>query len=959
MLRTALVALVLVAPAAAQLVPRGGGAVLAPTREHVTAVVEDGLVETRVRQTFVHRGPRTIEALWQIPLPDGAALTEVAMEVDGKRLEGLLAERRRARAVYDELVHRRIDPALVEKVAENLFRLSVFPVVPDVPTVVEIAWVQPLPLVDGVRTFLHPIEARGEGELVLDVTLRSSVALGEVRVSNDAVHVVRRSENEVHASFEGARTELAGDFAVTAEVSSQEPRLAVASYRDDAGDGWFVAVLTPPRAAPDQLLPRDVILVLDTSGSMRSDGKIEQARRSARWLLENLRAADRVNVLRFSSDVQAFADAPVPATPDNLAALASFVDGFAAGGSTALGDALTLATRHRPEEGRVGTVVLLTDGRPTLGEQGPAALVEMGRIGAARGLRIFPFGVGNDLDAGLLRGIAAAGRGRAEVFRPGGEIEARLTAFLARTSSPVIADVALSVEGVDVHDVHPRPLPDGYLGEQLVISGRYRGAGAAKVTVTGSVSGLERALSVAHDFPAAAGGHAAARQLFALEKLGHLEDAHRLRLGLADDAYYAALDRGAYSTADEIVEEMIAVSLAAGVQCAYTSFIVLLPEDRARLDPRDLEALEAGVGRAGEEVGRADIGVNQTAGDPDMLADSPFDNRAFNDVIGIGGGAGGKFGGRFGGNRNDRAGGGRGIEQNTKDALEWLKAGQARYGFWTKPEGGEDVGATALSLLAFLGDGNTLRIGPYKDVVLRGVKWLRESQDPDSGRLEVGGTPASARDQALAALALAEAYHFSKSPLIRGTATKALAAVAADAPGSGLWPGDAADEATTTAWALMALWTGAEAGLPDHEATLRRGTAALLAAASEESAEPVVLAAALFVGHLQELWRDGDPVARRLADRLVARTAEKLANVDVLEPEDACFVAHALNQVATQEAMKVRDRLLSDVSDGQRRDGGHADTRGSWDGEPRITATAFHELALVSGHRYARWTGDK
>mgnify|MGYP001816021929 CR=1 FL=1 len=177
------------------------------------------------------------------------------------------------------------------------------------------------------------------------------------------------------------------------------------------------------------------------------------------------------------------------------------------------------------------------------------------------------------------------------------------------------------------------------------------------------------------------------------------------------------------------------------------------PEEPEEIEEEEIEEepvlKDAEISDHNEED--TDEDFESTQGDPDFLADSPFDDKAFNDVIGIGGGAGGKFGGRFGGRKNLRAAGGRGVEQALVDGLEWLKNHQSIDGYWDVDNfmhnnamgrscscdgpGQEihDVGMTGLGLLAFLGDGNTTRQGPYKEVVARGVNWLRDQQDSDSG----------------------------------------------------------------------------------------------------------------------------------------------------------------------------------------------------------------------------------
>ena len=220
-------------------------------------------------------------------------------------------------------------------------------------------------------------------------------------------------------------------------------------------------------------------------------------------------------------------------------------------------------------------------------------------------------------------------------------------------------------------------------------------------------------------------------------------------------------------------------------------------------------------------------------GDPDYLSDSPFDDKAFNDVIGIGGGAGGKFGGRFGGKRNLRAAGGSGTEQALKDGLEWLKNHQDEDGKWDCDEfskhcpGGDtcagpgmpehDIGDTGLALLAFLGDGHTTRRGQYKELVTRGVKWLTDQQDFESGLLGDKIGHSWIYDHGIASLALCEAYYFSKSPLLARPAQKAVNFISRARNPYGAWRYDVPpigdNDTSVTGWMVFALKSAEEAKL--------------------------------------------------------------------------------------------------------------------------------------------------
>jgi hypothetical protein len=219
-------------------------------------------------------------------------------------------------------------------------------------------------------------------------------------------------------------------------------------------------------------------------------------------------------------------------------------------------------------------------------------------------------------------------------------------------------------------------------------------------------------------------------------------------------------------------------------------------------------------------------------GDPDFLSDSPFDDKNFNSIIGIGGGAGGKFGGRFGGNRNLRAGG-RGTEQALKDGLEWLANHQDPDGKWDTDEfnkhdpasdrcngpgqGEHDVGVTGLALLAFLGDGHTTRHGLYKEKVSAGVQWLRLQQDYESGLYgeKIGHT--YMYSHAIASLAMCEAYYFSKNPILKGTTQKAVNYISRARNPYGAWryesPPNGDQDTSVTGWMIFATKAAEDGGL--------------------------------------------------------------------------------------------------------------------------------------------------
>jgi len=395
-----------------------------------------------------------------------------------------------------------------------------------------------------------------------------------------------------------------------------------------------------------------------------------------------------------------------------------------------------------------------------------------------------------------------------------------------------------------------------------------------------------------------------------------------------------------------------------------------------------------------------------TEGDPDMFSDSPFDNKAFNNVIGIGGGAGGKFGGRFGGNRNLRAAGGRGTEQALKDGLEWLKNHQEADGLWdcdgfmhldppddpcTGPgDPLHDVGVTGLALLAFLGDGNTMSKGPYKDVVTRGVKWLREQQDYESGLFgeEIGHT--FLYDHAIASLAMCEAYYFSKSPLIRGVAQNAVSYILKARNPYGAWrydvPPIGENDTSVTGWMVFALKSAEEADLKiekeafagalswiDEVTDPATGRVGYDAPGSMSSRIPGVNdnfppekgEAMTAVGLLCRIFLGQDPKSTPIMQKhaeLMLKTLPKWEEGGN-DMYYWYYGSYAMFQMGGTHWDKWNDAMKSAVLESQRHDGAH---KGSWDpagpwGKPggRVYSTATMVLCLEVYFRYAQVLGAR
>jgi len=403
-----------------------------------------------------------------------------------------------------------------------------------------------------------------------------------------------------------------------------------------------------------------------------------------------------------------------------------------------------------------------------------------------------------------------------------------------------------------------------------------------------------------------------------------------------------------------------------------------------------------------------DMEYEESEGDPDFLSDSPFDSDAFNDVIGIGGGAGGKYGGRRGGRRNLRAGGS-GVKQALKDGLEWLKNHQSPDGSWdadgfmsncgkigsTTCEGPghplHDVGMTGLALLAFLGDGNTTSEGPYRDVVSKGIKWLKDQQDPDNGLLGDRSGRDFLYDHSLGALAICEAYYFSKSPLIKRTAQNAINYIVQARNPYSAWRYDVPpigdNDTSVTGWMVFALTSAKDSGLkvdPDaldgakawieevtDPATGRVGYDSFGSLSSRTVANehfPREKGEAMTaVGLLSRIFMKDDPdkipVLKKNADLLKKTLPEWDPDGFGCDMYYWYYGTYAMFQMGGGNWKAWEGAMKRAVLDSQRKDG---DEKGSWDpvgpwghAGGRVYSTALMTLSLEVYFRYARVLGAR
>ncbi len=524
----------------------------------VSVTIDNQVATTRVDQLFVNDADFAVEGTYIFPLPEDAAVSSFDMWVDGKRLEGKLLNRDDARRIYEDIVRRQRDPALLEYAGRGAFQARIFPIPPRGERRIELSYTQVLSQQSGLVHYRYPLNtekfsARPLAEVALTVNVTDRAALRAIYSPSHPVQVTRNGERAATVGYEARNVRPDRDFDLYYSVSSDAIAVNVLSYKPFDEDGYFLLLVTPPVEAQGQAVAKDVVLVLDTSGSM--DGqKLTQAKAAARYVLDNLGERDRVNIVAFSTATRLFADRPVPL--NQAAAARDFVDKLQAAGSTDINRALLEAIAGA-DPSRPTVVIFLTDGLPTAGETDPDRIVANIGANAPKSVRLFTFGVGYDVDTVLLDQLSSKQRGASAYVRPEQDIKEEVSGFYEKVSSPVLVDVEAALTGVKVEDLYPYPLPDLFAGSQLIVAGRYRAGGVAELRLSGQVNGQPRVNRYAGLTFVERGGSEFIPRLWAQRKIGYLLTQIRLK-----------------GANPELVKEVTDLATRFGIATPYTSFLV-------------------------------------------------------------------------------------------------------------------------------------------------------------------------------------------------------------------------------------------------------------------------------------------------------------------------------------------------------------------------------------------------
>jgi Ca-activated chloride channel family protein len=543
------------------------------------AIVEQ-VATTTMDLSLSNTSDRRLEAQMLVPVPEGAVLRGFMFQGHGAEPTAELLVREEARRIYDEIVSRVRDPALLEFLGCNLVRSSVFPVEPRAGQRIRIVYEQLLPCdgdrIDFVLPRTESVDYRVPWRISVKISSKSPIAT--VYSPSHRIETARHGEGSVFACVTPDAITEPGPFRLSCLRQRSDMTASLLAYPDArVGGGYFLLLAGAPSLPVNaEPMKREVILVLDRSGSMAGE-KLEQVRAAALQVLEGLDEGEGFNLIAYNEAVEVFAPEPMLKNAESMRSARAYLGRLRVRGGTNLHDALEEALRMKATPGFLPLVLFLTDGLPTVGQTSEKAIREIAAKGNPHDRRVFAFGVGVDVNTPLLDRIAIETRATSTYVLPREDVEVKVGQVFDRLSGPVLSEPALrardkpTTSGLGrVRDLLPSRLPDIFAGDQIIVLGQYVGKEPLSFELRGTCGGHERTFNFQFDLDRATTKNAFVPRLWASRKIAILTDAIRdLGADYGVDLEVSAAD----PRMKELVDEIVRLSKEFGILTEYTAFL--------------------------------------------------------------------------------------------------------------------------------------------------------------------------------------------------------------------------------------------------------------------------------------------------------------------------------------------------------------------------------------------------
>jgi len=515
-------------PGSLEIIGKGGAiSGICPLKHtDVRGAISGFVARVTVTQTFENSAEQNIEAVYVFPLPENAAVDDMTIKMGDRTVRGLIKKRDEARAIYEKAKATGHVAALLDQERPNIFTQSVANILPGEQVTVTISYLQTLEYEDGSYTFVFPMvvgpryipgDATGKqaggwapdtnqvpdaSSITPPVTPKGTRAGHDIslELAIDAgvpIQGLQSVLHEIDVQRDGAKATVKlrdeatipnKDFILKYEVAGEKIEDAVLSQAVPAGSkigpgGYFTLILQPPaRVTAEEVTPKELVFVLDTSGSMWGF-PLDKAKALVSRALDELYPGDTFNLITFSGDTQVLFPEPVYPTAENLRIARNFLAGRNGGGGTEMMKAIRAALDPSDQQDHVRIVCFVTDGY--VGND----MEIIGEIQKHPNARVFSFGIGSAVNRFLIEGMAKAGRGDSQIVSLSDKSDAAADRLYQRLRSPLLTDVSVDWGGLPVTDVYPKRFPDLFSGKPLVIAGRYTGAATGTIHLRGTQNG--------------------------------------------------------------------------------------------------------------------------------------------------------------------------------------------------------------------------------------------------------------------------------------------------------------------------------------------------------------------------------------------------------------------------------------------------------------------------------------
>lgn len=505
----------------------------------VHADISGPLARVTVTQKFINPSHEKIEAVYTFPLPHDAAIDDMQMRIGDRVIQGMIKGREEARSIYDTARAAGHVASLLDQERPNIFMQSVANIVPGAEVDITIRYVQTVAYEEGEYQFVFPMVVaprytpgsendgsslnppvtppgtRAGHDISVSVSLDPGVPLGEIDSPTHALNIAKNGENRATVGLQDQAVIPNKDFILRYGNSGQAIHDTVLAHHDQRG-GYFTLMLQPPsRPTAQQITPRELVFVLDTSGSMMGF-PIEKAKEVIHTALDNMNPNDTFNLITFSGDEHILFPEPVPATRENVRKAQEFLASRRGSGGTEMMKAIRAALDPSDSEDHIRVVCFMTDGE--VGDD----MEILGEVQKHPNARVFAFGIGSSVNRFLLDGMARYGRGDVEYVGLNDDGSAAAKRFYQRIHNPVLTDISIDWNGLPVSEVYPQRIPDLFAAKPVVISGRYTGAAHGVIRLRGKVAGKPFSRDIQVNLPGNEPAHEVLATLWARRKVADL-----------------------------------------------------------------------------------------------------------------------------------------------------------------------------------------------------------------------------------------------------------------------------------------------------------------------------------------------------------------------------------------------------------------------------------------------------